>query len=172
MRRTTMLTFLLALTLTLPSLARAGADEAFVKLDGTGQEMDDQATDWHMVLDKTTGLTWEIKSADGSLHDRNNLYSWKNILKTFIKGLNEEGFGGYNDWRLPSEHELGRLQKIKEDDPARFEKYFPRTAPSTYWTWSRCQDGSKNSLRLKFGDQPSEQERQHRIRAVRGELKE
>jgi hypothetical protein len=170
MRGITFLVLMSILALTPPSAVRAG--EVFVKLDESGRELPDQAGDWTMVLDRASGLIWEIKRDDDSLHGRDNLYSWGEILKTFIAGLNGENFGGYSDWRLPAEKELGRLQSIKENEPTLFETFFPGTVPSTYWTWSRCQDGSKNSLRLKFGPQPSEQARKHRVRAVRGELRE
>jgi hypothetical protein len=172
MRWATSITLMLLISFVwLPWPAAAG-EAALVKLDETGRELPNSAPNWVMVLDRDTGLIWENKSSDGSLHDKDNLYSWNNIQHIFIKGLNQEKFGGYEDWRLPEEHELGRLQKIMTDDPGRFAKYFPLTVPSTYWTWGRCQDGSKNSVKLKFGPQPSEDKRRHRIRAVRGDLRE
>ncbi|NTV12721.1 MAG: DUF1566 domain-containing protein [Desulfobulbaceae bacterium] len=162
---------LLALLNFLPCSIKAEETQEFIKLDGAGQELPDQTPDWPMVLDRTTGLTWEIKSADGTIHDRDNIYPWKETTNTFIKGLNEEKFGGFSDWRLPEDDELVRLQKLAESSPELFARYFPRTAPSLYWSMSRCQDGSPNSTELKFGPEPSPQKRQHRIRAVRGTLK-
>lgn len=172
MRHPILAALLLTLLTFLPGPTMAEETPAFVKLDATGRELPDQAPDWLMVRDQATSLTWEIKSADGSLHDRDNIYSWKNITDTFIKGLNEEKFGGFSDWRLPEDKELERLQKFSENAPELFARYFPRTAPSLYWTWSRCQDGNPNSAQIKFGPEPSPQKRQHRIRAVRGQLKE
>ncbi|HSH12213.1 MAG TPA: DUF1566 domain-containing protein [Desulfurivibrionaceae bacterium] len=172
MRHTLFATLLLTLLASLAGPVQAETKPAFIKLDATGRELPDQAEEWVMVLDQATGLTWEIKSADGSLHDRDISYSWKNITETFLKGLNEEKFGGFADWRLPEDKELEILQKLNESDQELFARYFPRTAPSPYWTWSRCQDGNPNSTQLKFGPEPSPQKRQHRIRAVRGVLKE
>lgn len=165
-------TLLLALLNIMPSPVHAEETPAFVKLDGAGRELPNEATDWSMILDRSTSLTWEIKSADGTIHDRDNTYSWKNTSNIFIKGLNEERFGSFSDWRLPEDEELVRLQKLSEDSPELFARYFPRTAPSLYWTWSRCQDGSPNTAEMKFGNEPSPQKRQHRIRAVRGKSRE
>lgn len=172
MRITIFTSLLLILMNLLPVSPLAEETPAFVKLDGAGQELTDQAQDWVMVLDRSTGLTWEIKSSDGSIHDCDNTYTWPNITKTFLKGLNEEKFGGFSDWRLPEDEELVRLQKLSESNPELFARYFPRTAPSLYWTWSRCQDGSPNSADMKFGPEPSPQKRQHRIRAVHGKRRE
>lgn len=165
-------TLLLALLHLLPGPAPAAETAEFIKLDGAGRELPDQAENWLMVLDRSTGLIWEIKTTDGSIHDRDNTYTWKNTTATFIKGLNAEQFGGFSDWRLPEDEELVRLLKLAEHNPELFARYFPRTAPSVYWTWSRCQDGSPNSARMKFGPEPSPQERQHRIRAVHGKMRE
>lgn len=168
MRLALLTTLLLALLNYLPGPVLAEEIPAFVKLDATGQELPDSAPDWVMVNDRSTGLTWEIKTVDGSLHDRDNTYTWRNTVDIFIKGLNQEKFGGFSDWRLPEDEELVRLQKLAEKSPELFARYFPRTAPSLYWTWSRCQDGSPNSADMKFGPEPSPQKRQHRIRAVHG----
>jgi len=165
-------TLLLTLMSLLPVSLLAEETPVFVKLDGAGQELTDQAPDWIMILDRSTGLTWEIKSTDGSIHGRDNTYTWTNTTQIFIKGLNEEKFGSFSDWRLPEDEELVRLQKLSESNPELFARYFPRTAPSLYWTWSRCQDGSPNSAEMKFGSEPSPQKRQHRIRAVHGKRRE
>lgn len=172
MRHAFFATLLLSLMLALPGPGQTEETPPFIKLDAAGRELPAEAADWVMVQDQTTSLVWEIKTTDGSLHDRDNLYSWKNTSSTFLNGLNAEKFGGYSDWRLPEDKELERLQKLNETDPELFARYFPRTAPSTYWTWSRCQDGNPNSAQMKFGPEPSPGKRQHRIRAVRGMLKQ
>src|SRR5262249_11734977 len=85
------------------------------------------------VTDYDTGLQWEQKTDDGSVHDKDNLYTWSatiafnpdlappdgTALTTFLGGLNSclddgtlpptdvtGGFGGHCDWRLPSIVEL------------------------------------------------------------------
>ena len=59
-----------------------------------------------MVQDNVTGLIWEVKTDDGSIHDKDNKYTWQDAQDVFIAGLNAEKFGNYYDWRLPAREEL------------------------------------------------------------------
>src|SRR5437870_9536123 len=79
---------------------RAGASRSFTDNgDGT-------------ITDNTTGLMWEKKSDDGSIHDWNDRYSWGmnsppymmngTMVTTFLATLNASvGFAGHTDWRIP-----------------------------------------------------------------------
>jgi hypothetical protein len=70
------------------------------------------------ITDAKTGLMWEKKSSDGSLHDAANTYSWTQfvvdnvapdgtLFTTFLAGLNSgSGFAGHTDWRIPAISEL------------------------------------------------------------------
>lgn len=67
------------------------------------------------VTDRLTGLQWEQKTDDGSIHDRNDLYAWSatgsaadgGAYTTFLASLNSGGcFAGQCDWRLPTRAEL------------------------------------------------------------------
>lgn len=68
--------------------------------------------------DRLTRLTWEKKDDSGGIHDWDNLYSWSTgdpwketgtVFTTFLKTLNDSGFGGSRGWRLPSVSELNTL---------------------------------------------------------------
>ena len=68
--------------------------------------------------DRLTGLVWEKKTDDSSVHDVDNTYSWSTgslvkddgtVFTTFLNTLNDGGFGGSNGWRLPSFYELNTL---------------------------------------------------------------
>ncbi len=127
---------------------------SYTKLDSSGKSLLASATSWVMVRDNVTGLIWENKTNDGTIHDRNNQYAWydsnpatnggnagkpgdgKNTEK-FVKDLNDAKYGGYIDWRLPTIKELDSIVKYDEVEwskPAIDTTYFPETQPSFYWS--------------------------------------
>lgn len=66
------------------------------------------------ISDTTSKLMWEIKSDDGSGHDKDLKYTWSTSGSTgangtafgFIAALNGSKFAGHRDWRLPTRDEL------------------------------------------------------------------
>lgn len=59
------------------------------------------------ITDPVTGLMWEKKSYDGSIHDKGNTYSWADAHTLFLDVLNTAPcFAGHCDWRLPNEDGL------------------------------------------------------------------
>ena len=92
--------------------------------------------DWACTKDNKTGLTWEIKTADGGLRDKDWQYSWyqpsgynggdvgytdtlfntpncstQNNCNTdaFTNAVNTKELCGKNDWRMPTKDELMKL---------------------------------------------------------------
>jgi uncharacterized protein DUF1566/dockerin type I repeat protein len=58
------------------------------------------------ITDNTTGLVWEKKSADGTIHNVDNTLTWAAAFSTHVAGLNSTNFAGHGDWRLPNVKEL------------------------------------------------------------------
>lgn len=71
------------------------------------------------ITDTRTGLTWEKKSRDLSVHEVGNPLTWDMALSSFTATLNAgSGFAGHTDWRLPNRFELESLLDLGRSDPA------------------------------------------------------
>jgi Protein of unknown function (DUF1566) len=84
------------------------------------------------VTDHITGLMWEKKSDDGSLHDRDNEYRWsgdgsQETIWDWLDDVNVEGgpgFAGYADWRIPNVRELESIQRLEGGTPGAVHPVF------------------------------------------------
>lgn len=130
----------------------------YIKIDFSGNRLPDMTETWRCVEDPNTGLVWEVKSGDGDLHDKHNLYSWHDPAKeggvagvadggrcdgdvecdthAFIQAINEENYCGYSNWRLPTREEMLSIVRIGGAGTAATidSDYFPQALPSWYWT--------------------------------------
>jgi hypothetical protein len=132
---------------------------SFTKLDGNGNPLAASATSWSCVRDNVTGLTWEVKTDDGGLRDKDWLYSWYNPDPTtnggsagtqnggscsgsacdthaFTQAVNAQGLCGVRDWRLPSDFELLSIVSNDRYNPAIDTAWFPNTQSGRTWFWS------------------------------------
>lgn len=75
------------------------------------------------ITDNKTGLMWEKLSNDGSIHDRDNFYSWGNAFATKVATLNSTAFAGYSDWRMPNRLELETLVNLGAFSPALYSAF-------------------------------------------------
>lgn len=140
--------------------------EQFIKLDSQGQKQPMDAGQWAMVLDTATGLIWEVKTTDGSIHDMQAGYDWDGAHEIFIAELNKIQFGGFSDWRLPTTDEL-RTIRVKGAEPTINQDFFPNTVPSSYLSWRKCGSGEIFNERVKFG-KIRNKKTNRLVRAVRG----
>jgi len=107
---------------------------SYTKMDKNGRSLPDSANSWTMVKDNVTGLIWEVKTNDGSIHDKNNKYDWENSSRKFINKLNSSLFGGYSDWRIPDIKELASITNKGTYNPAIDVQFFPNTMSDFCWS--------------------------------------
>lgn len=150
------LLFLLVLVFFLPfEVAHQPSDSGrFVKLDKNGASLTHWQGPWSCIIDTKTGLTWENKTDDESIHDALWTYSWfqhgvgtqnagdcyfeeeRCDTADLIKKMNQEKPCGLNGWRLPTASELTSLvysnpetgkAKIRHD-------FFSYSQRGDFWT--------------------------------------
>lgn len=137
----------------------------YTKLDARGRELPADAGQWAMVRDNKTGLIWEVKTTDGSIHDKGKVFNWDGAQQDFIGELNRMKFGGFADWRLPTTDELRGLT-VKGAEPYINQEFFPHTVPTSYLSWRKCGSGEIFDERVKFGEQRNTK-KDRRVRGVR-----
>jgi len=164
---------------------------SYTKLDANGGALPDSAMEWVMVQDNVTGLIWEVKADDDSIHDKDNLYTWYNSnsltnggnagtagtgtdTEDFIKTLNANNFGGFSDWRLPTVKELTNIVNRGASSPAINTDFFPQTIASVasyYWSSTTYAGDNSRAWIVHFingGNGPGYKSESRYVRAVRG----
>ena len=149
-----------------------------------------------MVRDNVTGLIWEVKTdKDGTKdydnpHDADNTYTWYDPnpatnggnagtpgegtdTDDFIDALNNAGFGGYSDWRLPTIKELVYLveHSIPYPGPTIKTAFFPNTVSSYYWSSTTYAGSTISAWSVNFYngyDDRGNKVTSRYVRAVRG----
>jgi len=144
---------------------------SYAKLDANGNALPDSAPSWTMVRDNVTGLIWETKIDDGSIHDKDNTYTWQDAQDVFVASLNASSFGGYTNWRMPTLMELASLVDIGTNSPAIDITFFPNTVSSNYWsstTYAETTFGAWGIYFLYGDDFNTNKAIEYYVRAVRG----
>jgi len=90
------------------------------------------------VTDLNTGLVWEKLSDDGTVHDKDNLYTWANAFTGHVAALNALNFAGHNDWRLPNVRELQSIVNYQTFNPIVSSAFNTNCAPGCQATTCSC----------------------------------
>ena len=133
------------------------------------------------ITDTRTGLTWEKKSDDGTIHDKDDVYTLGltippytmngTAVTTFLAQLNAgSGFAGHTDWRLPNLTELESIRNLGAVSPAVASVFNNNcgassggnpgctvttcscTLPASYWTSSTYAGPAEFAWQVRFGD--------------------
>lgn len=169
-----------------------GLSRSYTKLGLNGVPLADSATQadgWTMTRDNVTGLIWEIKTNDGSVHDKDNSYTWYDgnpetnggnagvpgsgtDTDDFLSALNTVSFGGFSDWRLPTVNELSSLVNANYKSTTIDTVWFPSTVPDGYWSSTTYAHNSSDAFRVGFdygGVGYKDKSNSYYVRAVRYE---
>tara|TARA_R110000744_G_scaffold171198_1_gene289661 strand:+ start:1205 stop:2848 length:1644 start_codon:yes stop_codon:yes gene_type:complete len=155
----------LASTLTKTGSGDAGFD--YTKLDATGSDLSADALSWTCVLDNYTGLMWEVKTTDSSMHHYLDNYRWggKGAIgndsvdkqgtyhdewDVLVEDANTNTFCGKNTWRLPTIEELASLAHKGKSAPSIDVDYFPNTVNQMYWTANPASDNDGQAWAIHF----------------------
>ena len=132
----------------------------YVALDAKGKKTPPKAgpVPHVCVVDTRSGLTWEVKTDDDGLRDKDWLYSWfvsiqpetgKSVgylnsgrchnkqgcdTESYTNNINKRGLCGFRDWRLPSAAELEGLLLAEREGAKIDPLYFPNTPASYFWS--------------------------------------
>ncbi|MFH0771207.1 MAG: DUF1566 domain-containing protein [Candidatus Omnitrophota bacterium] len=116
------------------------------------------------VTDNVTGLMWELKTDDSTIHDWDTVYTWANAFDVFIAALNvSPGFANHTDWRLPNVYELysialleaGAISGVKAAGAPYINQTVFCTVPyytksSNYWSSTTYPDYTGSALYVNF----------------------
>jgi hypothetical protein len=112
------------------------------------------------VFDNQTGLLWEVKTDIAGLHDFRNTYSWYSPDEAhgeldyrgvenggqcagsacdtwnYVGAVNQAGYCGYQDWRLPDKDEQFSVSDLRRADnpPTMNTVFFVHAQAAEYWS--------------------------------------
>jgi hypothetical protein len=102
------------------------------------------------ITDQLHGLTWEKKSDDGSIHDKDKVYvlTGSSIYPRARDGLLDQlnsspCFGGYCDWRIPSYEELRTIVDRQTMLPAVHQAFNQNCMPGCSVEACSCMESGK-----------------------------
>jgi hypothetical protein len=142
----------------------------YTKIANNGSDLPDSAQlgsgagYWACTRANSSGLVWEVKTADGGLRDQSKTYtnydgsygSSSQIAAAsnslgFATAVNSSALCGFSDWRMPGVGELYGLVD-KSTTPRINPTYFPNTPSSNFWSGSPNAYNSNNAWYVNFSN--------------------
>ncbi|MEN0039222.1 MAG: DUF1566 domain-containing protein [Cellvibrio sp.] len=133
--------------------------EAYILLDKKGKPNSKAA---RCATIQQSGLTWELKTDDDGIHDKDNVYRWGGMgaektgaiffddWNTLLNAANREKLCGFNDWRVPTIDELKTLVTNTAIKPVVNPEIFPLTQSLPYWSTSTYQNYPEHAQTVDF----------------------
>lgn len=173
-------------------------DSKYIGVSATGEELTGGETG-PCVLDRFTGLIWEVKTDTPGLRFKGHTYTWFDPdedhageldyrgqpnagncfgsecdTHAFVQAVNQQGLCGFNDWRIPTRDELGSISDPRKTStpPTINTQYFPNTESGEYWSSNDYQFQWNTAWVWGFGNGLDRVEWKHSprfVRLVRGE---
>lgn len=112
---------------------------SYTKIGYNGKELSKGAKhqyyggSWIMTRDNITGLIWSIIPAATC---KKRMFPQHRINNDFISSLNNQSFGGYADWRMPTIKEVSSLinSNIYDSGSSTDRFWFPHIVSAYYWS--------------------------------------
>ena len=162
--------------ISLPALGAGEAGFDFTALDASGQPTATTSgnTPHPCVRDNLTGLVWEVKTADGGLHDQKWRYSWYDSVhnyggapgtvshgscktpgrcdtEKYVADVQATALCAFTDWRMPTVNELDGIVHAGRNSPSIDPIYFPNTKSSYFWSGSPGAGAPNDAWVVNFG---------------------
>ena len=146
--------------LTLLSLVACSKDNGGESAPAQSKYSRVTVNDQTCIHDSETGLLWEGKTNRGGLHDYRSTYSWYDPNEAngeldyrgtenagecngsgcdtwyYLKAVNDAGYCGHNDWRMPGKDELFSISDLLRagNPPTTDTEFFPHAQSAEYWS--------------------------------------
>lgn len=140
--------------------ASPSADQAaYTLLDAKGKIVTANA---RCARTQNSDLIWELKTDDGGIHDKDNVYRWggSGAEKTgtiffddwnsLLNATNTEKLCGFDDWRVPTIDELKTLVTNTAAKPTINPEIFQLTLEAPYWSISTYQNYPEHAQTVDF----------------------
>ncbi len=95
-----------------------------------------------VIIDRATGLMWH---QNGSI----TCMSWNDVQEWMVS-LNNNGFAGYHDWRLPTVEEAASLLAPREGNTYRKLLIDPIFSNKQQWIWTGDKFGTEAMWHVNF----------------------